>query len=87
MGAASPVSRIVIEEAPPGGDHFVRRGRPMDQRPERCRGLDVHKATEGEPYHNLGPDYYHRRHTERVTRHAVQTLERQSYRVTLEPPA
>jgi len=31
-----------------------------------------------------GADYYDRRYTERATRRAVQALERQGYRVTLE---
>jgi transposase len=35
-------------------------------------------------YQELGADYYDRRHTERVARRAVQTLEQQGYRVTLE---
>lgn len=38
-------------------------------------------------YHELGDDYYDRRHAERATRRAVQALERQGYRVTLEPAA
>ena len=36
------------------------------------------------PYQELGSDYYDHRHTERVTRRALQTLEQQGYRVTLE---
>jgi hypothetical protein len=32
-------------------------------------------------------DYYDRRHAERVRHRAIQTLERQRYRVTLEPAA
>jgi transposase len=39
------------------------------------------------PYHELGADYFDRRHGERVTRRAVQALERQGYRVTLESAA
>jgi transposase len=35
-------------------------------------------------HQELGADYYDRRHTERVARRAVQTLEQQGYRVTLE---
>ena len=35
-------------------------------------------------YRELGADYYDRQHTERATRRAVQALERQGYRVTLE---
>ncbi len=38
----------------------------------------------GTTYHELGPDYYDRRHTERVARRAIQALEEQGYRVTLE---
>jgi transposase len=39
------------------------------------------------PYHELGADYFDRRHGERVTQRAVQLLERQGYRVTLERAA
>jgi hypothetical protein len=35
----------------------------------------------------LGTDYFDRRHAERVTRRAIQALERQGYRVTLQPAA
>ena len=35
-------------------------------------------------YRELGVGYYDRRHTQRVTRRAVDTLERQGFRVTLE---
>jgi hypothetical protein len=35
-------------------------------------------------YQEPGVDYYDRRHTQRVTRRAVDTLERQGYRVTIE---
>jgi len=38
-------------------------------------------------YQDLGPAYYDRRHTERVRRHAIAALERQGYRVRLEPAA
>jgi transposase len=38
-------------------------------------------------YHEPGTDYYERRHAERVRHRAIQTLERQGYRVTLEPAA
>jgi transposase len=38
-------------------------------------------------YHELGADYFDRRHAERVTRRAIQALERQGYRVTLESVA
>jgi hypothetical protein len=37
--------------------------------------------------HELGPDYYDRRHSESLTRRALQTLEQQGYRVTLERAA
>ena len=39
------------------------------------------------PYRDLGPDYYDYRHADRVRRRAIATLERQGYRVTLEPAA
>ena len=38
-------------------------------------------------YQEPGADYYERRHAERVRQRAVQLLERQGYRVTLEPAA
>ena len=38
-------------------------------------------------YLELGADYYDRRHAERLARRAVQLLERQGYRVTLERAA
>jgi hypothetical protein len=43
-----------------------------------------HVLAEGTPYRDLGPDYYDRRHARRVTRRAIELLERQGYRVTLE---
>jgi transposase len=43
-----------------------------------------HMLAEGTTYRELGPDYYDRRHTQRVTRRAIQMLERLGYRVTLE---
>jgi hypothetical protein len=46
-----------------------------------------HLLARGLPYRDLGADYVDRRHTERVTRRAVQALERQGYRVTLQPAA
>jgi transposase len=39
------------------------------------------------PYHDLGPDHYDRRHAERVRRQAIAALERQGYRVNLQPAA
>ena len=38
-------------------------------------------------YRDPGAGYYDRRHAERVRHRAIQTLERQGYRVTLEPAA
>jgi transposase len=38
-------------------------------------------------YREPGIDYFERRHAERTTRRAVRALERQGYRVTLEPAA
>jgi transposase len=38
-------------------------------------------------YRDLGTDYYDRRHAERVRNRAIHTLERQGYRVILEPAA
>jgi len=46
-----------------------------------------HLLAEGTPYRDLGSDYYDRRHAQRVTRRAIQLLERQGYRVVLEPAA
>jgi hypothetical protein len=46
-----------------------------------------HFLAEGTTYRNLGADHYDRRHTHRVTRRAIQLLERQGYRVVLEPAA
>lgn len=39
------------------------------------------------PYEDPGPDYFDRRHAARVTRRAVQALERQGYHVSLERAA
>ena len=38
-------------------------------------------------YREPGPDYFDRRHAERNRQHAIRTLERQGYRVILEPAA
>ena len=43
-----------------------------------------HVLAEGTPYRDPGPDYYDRRHAHRVTRRAIELLERHGYRVTLE---
>jgi hypothetical protein len=41
----------------------------------------------GTVYRELGGDYHDRQHHQRVTRRAIQLLQRQGYRVTLEPAA
>jgi len=46
-----------------------------------------HLLTRQTTYHELGDDYYDRRHAERAKRRALETLERQGYRVVLEPAA
>ena len=46
-----------------------------------------HLLAEGTTYREPGADYYDRRHAERVRRRAIQLLERQGYRVVLEPAA
>ncbi|MBI1733556.1 MAG: IS110 family transposase [Candidatus Rokubacteria bacterium] len=46
-----------------------------------------HLLAEDTSYRDPGPDYYDRRHAQRVTRRAIETLERQGYRVVLEPAA
>ena len=46
-----------------------------------------HILTDHTPYRDPGPNYYDRRHAHRVTRRAVELLERQGYRVVLEPAA
>ena len=46
-----------------------------------------HLLVGGVEYRESGPDYYDRRHAERARRRALQTLERQGYRVTIEPAA
>jgi transposase len=43
--------------------------------------------TRNTTYQELGDDYYDRRHAERAKRRALQTLERQGYRVILETAA
>jgi transposase len=42
-----------------------------------------HVLADGTTYHELGGDYYDRQHSQRLTRRAIQLLERQGYRVTL----
>ena len=46
-----------------------------------------HILADGMPYRDPGPDYYDRRHVQRVTRRAIELLERQGYRMVLEPAA
>jgi len=46
-----------------------------------------HVLADGTVYREAGADYYDRHYNQRVTRRALQTLERQGYRVTLEPAA
>jgi hypothetical protein len=46
-----------------------------------------HMLAEGTTYREAGADYYDRRHAERIRRRAIQLLERQGYRVVLEPAA
>jgi len=46
-----------------------------------------HLLTRQTTYHELGDGYYDRRHAERAKRRALETLERQGYRVVLEPAA
>ena len=42
---------------------------------------------ESTTYREPGADYFDRRHAQRVTRRAIQLLERQGFRVVLEPAA
>lgn len=46
-----------------------------------------HLLDRGMDYREPGIDYFDRRHAERAKRHAVRALERQGYRVVLEPAA
>jgi len=49
--------------------------------------IAYHLLSRETTYQELGADYFDRRHAERAQRRAVQTLERQGFRVTLEPAA
>jgi transposase len=49
--------------------------------------IAYHVLADGTTYRELGGDYYDRQHTRRVTRRAILLLERQGYRITLEPAA
>ena len=46
-----------------------------------------HVLADGTTYRELGGDYYDRQYSQRATRRALQLLQRQGYRVTLEPAA
>ena len=46
-----------------------------------------HVLADGTVYHELGSGYHDRQHRQRITRRAIQLLQRQGYRVTLEPAA
>ena len=46
-----------------------------------------HLLARNTTYHDSGADYDERRHTEHAPRRAIQALERQGYRVILEPAA
>jgi transposase len=46
-----------------------------------------HVLADGTVYHELGGDYHDRQHQQRVTRRAIQLLQCQGYRVTLDPAA
>ncbi len=47
----------------------------------------IYHVLAGQEYTNLGPDDYDRCETDRVRRHAVQTLERMGFKVTIEAAA
>jgi transposase len=46
-----------------------------------------HLLERRETYRELGAHYFDHRHAERTKRRAIETLERQGYRVSLEPAA
>jgi transposase len=46
-----------------------------------------HMLADHTHYRDIGADYFDRRHAERATRRAVRALERQGYRVVLQPAA
>jgi hypothetical protein len=64
-------------EPPHPGSVRQRRGELLE-----AEGADLDRGQI-----DLGEDYYDRRHAERAKRRALQTLERQGYRVTIEPGA
>jgi transposase len=49
--------------------------------------IAYHVLANGTVYRELGGDYHDRQHHQRVTRRAIQLLQRQGYRVSLEPAA
>jgi hypothetical protein len=57
----------------------------LDWAPHAMLRTVYHLLAEGTTYREPGADYYDRRHAERVRRRAIQLLERQGYRVILEP--
>lgn len=50
-------------------------------------GIVYHVLKKGTEYRDLGPDFFERRDTGRLTRHLVDRLERLGHKVTLEPNA
>jgi hypothetical protein len=46
-----------------------------------------HLLTRPTTYHDLGDNYYDGRHADHAKRRAIETLQRQGYRVILEPAA
>src|SRR5207247_8192345 len=49
--------------------------------------IAYHLLSRETTYHELSADYFDRHQTDRLRRRAVQTLQRQGYRATLEPAA
>ena len=60
--------------------------RPLPEAAERSQAHPDRVRLQA-PGRELGAEYYDRRHTERLARRALQTLEQQGYRVTLERAA
>src|SRR6266566_589467 len=63
---------------------IVDTRRRSSRSPTVCSSRPITCSPATRPTKKLGADYYDRRHTERVARRAIQTLEQQGYRVTLE---
>jgi transposase len=100
-GRGNPWLRTALTEAALGairhgrGALAARYRRIMRHRGHKKAGIAVAHAmlvalyyllTQHTTYRDLGADYYARR-AERAKRRALQTLERQGYRVTIEPAA